>query len=272
MAEFDRIADVYDETRDPLPPSVLTTVEAMLTETQCHRVLEIGVGTGRVAKPLADAGWAMYGADLSGGMLRKAHAKGLRELVRADAARLPYRAESFDATLMTHVLHVFRDPSAVLQEASRVSRRRVVVIVNQRAMRDPGSTPPERRQRELFYQLRAERGYPVPPERRRHWWRERALLRQVPPSESRIVELPASPRNWEDWMRGMHRRAYSLADDLPDGVLNEILEEMRRRLPAPPTPRPRSTVVAMWRPSQLREVPPLTAGGEGSSFPSGEAD
>ncbi|MGA7922798.1 MAG: class I SAM-dependent methyltransferase, partial [Thermoplasmata archaeon] len=160
MAEFDRIADIYDSTRDPLPSSVLDVVESMLTMANCRRVLEIGIGTGRVAQPLAEAGWEMTGVDLSGAMLRRAWAKGLHRILRADAARLPVVSGAVDATLMTHVLHVFEDPAAVLREAGRVASRRVVVIVNQRATSDETALQPERQRRELFYQIRAERGYP----------------------------------------------------------------------------------------------------------------
>lgn len=259
MAEFDRIADVYDATRNPLPSSVLNAVESMLTSAHCHRILEVGVGTGRVAKPLAEGGFDVVGADLSGAMLRKAWDKGLHRLVRADAAHLPFAADAFDAALMTHVLHVFEDPAAVLREASRVASRRVVIIVNQRSTLDETVLQPERQRRELFYQLRAERGYPVPPNRRRHWWRERALLRAVPPAESRVIDLPASDHVHEDWLQSMRRRAFSMTADLPDDVLQDIIAEVRRRLPDRPASRPRATTVAMWNPSQLRDLATLTA-------------
>ncbi|MGA7922840.1 MAG: hypothetical protein WCA77_02555, partial [Thermoplasmata archaeon] len=95
--------------------------------------------------------------------------------------------------------------------------------------------------------------------RRRQWWRERALLRAVPPLEARVIQLPAREQAPDDWLKAMGRRAYSMTADLPDEVLQDILAEVRQRLPERPLPRPRATTVAMWDPGQLRGLAELTA-------------
>jgi hypothetical protein len=55
--DFDRAADTYDGTR-ALPPEALgQTTELLSGEIGSRRCLEVGVGTGRIARPLAAAGY-----------------------------------------------------------------------------------------------------------------------------------------------------------------------------------------------------------------------
>jgi ubiquinone/menaquinone biosynthesis C-methylase UbiE len=74
------------------------------------RCLEIGVGTGIVALPLADAGIPMVGVDLSAPMLarliEKAGGRRPFPLVRGDATRLPFADGSFGGAVVRHVLHL----------------------------------------------------------------------------------------------------------------------------------------------------------------------
>jgi ubiquinone/menaquinone biosynthesis C-methylase UbiE len=70
--KFDRVADIYDATRglperEVIPTCDLIVQAAGLNEKSC--VLEVGVGTGRVAVPLAEKVGAMFGIDLSRPML-----------------------------------------------------------------------------------------------------------------------------------------------------------------------------------------------------------
>jgi len=125
MAErvsFDRIADVYDETRG-LPPRVLAKAIGVLAEAlEGKRVLEVGVGTGRYAVPLQKSGIEVVGVDIAPRMVARALEKGLRGVVFADGAQLPFRSESFDAATTNHVLHLVPDWQRVLREIDRVLR------------------------------------------------------------------------------------------------------------------------------------------------------
>jgi SAM-dependent methyltransferase len=90
-------------------------------------VLEIGVGTGRMARPLAAAGLRVTGLDLSAGMLAhlRTHWPGelaAARLVQADANRLPLAAGAYDAVVAVHVLQLLADWSSALAEARRVLR------------------------------------------------------------------------------------------------------------------------------------------------------
>jgi SAM-dependent methyltransferase len=124
---FDRAADYYDATR-ALPEDSMDELTALLAGELGGRqpCLEIGVGTGRIARPLREAGVALAGMDLSAGMLSRlvANAGGAPPfpLVRADATRLPFAAGSFGSVLAVHVLHLIPEWRVAVDESLRVLR------------------------------------------------------------------------------------------------------------------------------------------------------
>jgi len=124
---FDRAAGYYDATR-ALPASTMARLVGLLSGEISGRqpCLEIGVGTGRFALPLAAAGLAMAGSDISGAMLGRlaANAGGRSPLplVQADATRLPFAAGSFGSVLAVNVLHLIPDWRIAVDEAVRTLR------------------------------------------------------------------------------------------------------------------------------------------------------
>jgi phosphatidylethanolamine/phosphatidyl-N-methylethanolamine N-methyltransferase len=90
-----------------------------------NQILEIGIGTGLTA-PLDPDDCHITGIDVSESMLREAarNLDGRRniQLVRMDAARLTFSAESFDVVYAAYVISVVPDPLAVLSEMRRVCR------------------------------------------------------------------------------------------------------------------------------------------------------
>ena len=119
---FDRVADRYDETRG-LPPRAMAKAIGVLAEAlQGKRVLEVGVGTGRYAVPLQKSGIEVVGVDIAPRMVARGLEKGLRDVVFADGAHLPFRDASFDAATTNHVLHLVADWRVVLREIERVLR------------------------------------------------------------------------------------------------------------------------------------------------------
>lgn len=131
---FDRAVDYYDRTRALSPATEASMVEAVSAELRGRgRVLEIGVGTGRIALPLRAAGADVVGVDISLGMLERLAAKGSAPVVAGDATRLPFRDASFGAALAVHVLHLipaWRDAAA---ELLRVVYPGGVLLVSQGA-------------------------------------------------------------------------------------------------------------------------------------------
>lgn len=108
------------------------------------RVLELGVGTGRIALPVAVAGCPVTGIDLSADMLatlqRQLPAPDAApiDLVRGTITALPFRDDVFDAAMATHVLHLVPDWKAVLGDLVRVVRRGGALLLG-RDWVDPAS-------------------------------------------------------------------------------------------------------------------------------------
>lgn len=125
---FDRAAHIYDETRG-FPPGIGDLVAEAAYELMppSARVLEVGVGTGRIARPLLKRRVNITGFDLSRKMMARLletlPAETVRPaLVEGDAASLPFETESFNATLSVHVFHLIADWRAALDEVRRVLR------------------------------------------------------------------------------------------------------------------------------------------------------
>ena len=125
---FDRAAGFYDATRG-FPAGVEQRVADAIAQAgrlgRGSRVLEIGVGTGRIALPLAKQVDRVVGIDLSRLMMQQLLAKrgdlGV-DLARADATRLPFPDASFDAAIGVHIFHLIPGWRAVLSELGRVLR------------------------------------------------------------------------------------------------------------------------------------------------------
>lgn len=119
---FDRVADVYDRTR-AIPPAATRTIAASISailrsKSERSRVLEIGVGSGRISGPLSAAGLSVTGIDISRDMLAILHQRAPRvEAVRAEATHLPFRPGSFDAVLFVQILHLVPDIDAAIAAA-----------------------------------------------------------------------------------------------------------------------------------------------------------
>jgi SAM-dependent methyltransferase len=113
MSAYDAIARVYD----PWSRSVVEDVAFYVEEAQRAGgpVLELGVGTGRIAVPIAAAGIDVVGVDLSAGMLEMARARaelaGVRVDLRLGDLRDPPVAETFPLVLcpFRSLLHMETD-------------------------------------------------------------------------------------------------------------------------------------------------------------------
>ncbi len=125
---FDRAAGFYDETRG-FPPGEEKAIAALMARAgdlkPTSRVLEVGIGTGRISLPLAAHVNAVYGVDLSRPMMARLREKQRSErigLAEADAVRLPFPDKTFDAVLAVHVFHLIPAWQAALREVARVLR------------------------------------------------------------------------------------------------------------------------------------------------------
>ncbi len=117
---------------------------------KASRVLDVATGTGEQAYAFAERGFNVVGVDLSEDMLEVAKKKkknGKAEFEMADATRLPFENESFDASCVSFALHDMIVPirEKVLTEMSRVTKKNGTLIIVDYDL------PQERIRRSLVY-------------------------------------------------------------------------------------------------------------------------
>jgi SAM-dependent methyltransferase len=120
---FDRAVEYYDRTR-ALPAEAHEQVIGIAAAELDGRgrVLEAGVGTGRIGIDLARAGIPLVGVDLSLPMLQqlRANAAGSTPpVLQGDATALPFPDGAFGAAVACHVLHLIADWPRALAELAR---------------------------------------------------------------------------------------------------------------------------------------------------------
>lgn len=133
---FDRVAEIYDRTRGLPTEAMAKLIETLATQLKKReRLLDIGVGTGRFAEPLQEAGFNVVGIDISKKMIGKAKEKGVKNLLLSDARFLPFENKSFDVTISVHVLHLISEWQKTLREVCRVTRHAMFSLYD--AHKDP---------------------------------------------------------------------------------------------------------------------------------------
>jgi ubiquinone/menaquinone biosynthesis C-methylase UbiE len=156
---FDPVAHIYDATRGypvEVAQSIAQAIETTAGATPATTFLEVGIGTGRIAFPLASLGHIYSGVDISEKMVEQLETKlgehGWQEyqqpwgsmpdedgakfpvvrrfsnaqqqasmrLVIADMTALPFRGGSFDVVVAVHVFHLVDGWQQALHEVLRV--------------------------------------------------------------------------------------------------------------------------------------------------------
>jgi ubiquinone/menaquinone biosynthesis C-methylase UbiE len=124
---YDRIAPIYDRlfTRHHLHAREMVSIlsENFAGREDTIRILDLGCGTGIVARMLADEGFDTIGLDFSLESLRQLQqqSSGI-PLVCADALRLPFLDRSFDVIVSLGAWRHFPRPKGVMAEIDRVMK------------------------------------------------------------------------------------------------------------------------------------------------------
>jgi SAM-dependent methyltransferase len=246
--EFDQISVAYDATRSPLDAATLDGFAGALRDRGVSRLLEVGVGTGRIAGPLADRGFEVTGLDASRGMLSVARSKGVGRLLRGSAYRLPFADGAFDAAFFVHVLHLLDEPPAALYEAGRVGRAGAFALVH------PGGGPgdgfadgtPDDARRAVWRAL-AREGISPPSRTGGPRARERLLLDLLPPSELTVLSDREVTEPLAKALAMFEQRASRHVLRIPDEVLARAVAAARAELGDRTITYRRREALAVWR-------------------------
>ena len=121
-ARYDGVAEWYDRefATGELATAPRETMLRLLGDGP-GRLLDVGCGTGAHTAILPEHGWDAVGVDISEDQLRLARERGL-EVVRADAADLPFEDATFDAVVSMWTHTDVEDFTALVREVARVLR------------------------------------------------------------------------------------------------------------------------------------------------------
>lgn len=211
---FDRVAEIYDATRS-LPGEVMKRLMETLSAelVGCTEILDVGVGTGRLAEPLQHVGFEVVGIDISRKMAGKAREKGVKQLLLADARFLPFKSEAFDAAICVHVLHLISEWRKVLQEICRISRSALFSLST--SLRNPV--------REAYGRLLRRCGY----EGHRSGISEQQLEDLSLPAKSLFVS--SYEVHADDSLTSLEQQASSSQWEIPEDVNLKIVEELKTK-------------------------------------------
>lgn len=231
---FDPIAPSYDRTRTLDPRAMAAALDVMVHRfppARYRRVLDVGIGTGRLAFPIAGRGYRVVGVDISRAMLARFRRRRARrptapvQAVRADATRLPFPDRSFDLAYWVHVLHLVPAWKGALDEVLRVARPGGVLL----NLRTEGGRDIDALSDEYHRILRAL-GYPRP---RVGVRRRETVLRYL---ESRGCRVGRRTDRWEweervsvgEAMHNLDIRSYSMARHAPLPAHRRAMHELHR--------------------------------------------
>lgn len=239
---FDRVASIYDATRWAGVPAVV--MEKILlsmkgTFTGCRIILDVGIGTGRFAQYFNNNGFAIVGVDVSLPMMKQAREKGVADLVRADAQHLPFRDESFDGSLMIHLLHLVHDWVHVIHEVGRVTKN---VVVSE-AGNAEGFNP-----RQSYLEMREQMGYPL----KRLNDAEYGLRKKIRPMSIVSAGDYWTEINAEEEITDFEARKSSVMWDVPSDLHRRIIKRLHEEYDGKSLRRHDMPEVVSWDPAELR--------------------
>lgn len=230
---FDRAVDYYDQTRalpSDLHDTMIETLVSAAGIMYDSRMLEIGIGTGRIAISTAQHVRRLFGVDLSlemmGVLRKKLEGTALHiEIAQANALELPFEENWFDVVYAVHVYHLVHNWQNALLDARRVLKPggRFVVNFHKREQ----ETPNVRLRRRLKELAQAE-GVDVS---RPGAQTEEEILEEiskwggnhsiVPISTTEDTEIP------EKILEQLDRQIFSETWMIPRAVMDKVKPELR---------------------------------------------
>ena len=214
---LDRVAEVFDRTRG-FPQRVMNKILKTLKEELegCRRILDVGVGTGRLSKPLQDVGFEVVGVDVSKKFLGKAYERGTEDLILGDACSLPFQDSTFDASISVGTLHLIADWRSALREIARVTMESLFSI-HYSTHEEYRTTPSG-----VYKEFVEKHGY----SHRRPGVGEWKLKEIIKPTKYRFVTSYNVSTN--ERIAFLREKAFSYQWNVPEDLHEKAVEELRR--------------------------------------------
>lgn len=236
---FDRVSDVYDSTRG-LPPGiseqVTDTILNIVSPTSETHFFEIGVGTGRIAIPIAKRGYSYTGIDISEKMLAELHRKleGISHkltAIKGDATALEFADNSFDVGLTVHVFHLVSAWKQALAEIRRVLKPGSPYLYTHGTLDSIQENSDSNNGRRLFQQrweeIIAGYSYPLP----RYGATEEEVLTELSAQGASLETVIAAQWKWESTVNKLlehyQNKVYRHGWHLPDDVFAKAIDDLR---------------------------------------------
>lgn len=225
---FDHAASIYDQTRLLPEPTATHGIQAILDITGPDAfLLDAGTGTGRIGIPLLQRGARLLGCDLSMKMLRRLQEKlPSSRFAQADASLLPFPANSFDAVLTVHVLHLVGPWRETLREFRRVLKPDGKYL-NIRTY-EPVSDSIRQQARDFWRSWLKAQGTDV---RQPGVQSRTEVLQELRKMGASVTEVEAvrytHPYTLREELERYHSRVYSEMWKIPDDIFAASLRELR---------------------------------------------
>jgi SAM-dependent methyltransferase len=149
-------------------------------------------------------------------MLAQGRPRGLKNVLLAEAHRLPFGKGSFDFSMSNHVLHLLDNWTGALQEMCRVSRDSFVSVVDR-----PGAIPDLDHE---YYDAVTASGIDTS----RPGLPERELATRVPPDETIPLGRFHDTASAESWVKLLGLKSSTSQWVVPSDVHEQIMRELER--------------------------------------------
>jgi len=245
LVSFDRIANRFDATRsypDETWKAVIEAVAGALDKEK--RILEAGVGTGRLAAPLQAKGFNIIGVDISARMLEKAREKRVEDLLEADLCALPFRDHVFAQTISVHVLHLIKGWKCALAEIARATTKSFVSVGFMK------EESPAEEVRRLYDEACKRLGFTV----HHPGVRERDLPELLPPDSEKPIVTLERPVDVQKLIEDYESRTYSQQWSVPDDIHAQAIQAMREECEGVETVMGKERIVLLeWDMKRIRK-------------------
>ena len=214
IVSFDRVAEIYDETRG-FPSFVMDKIiKTLMNELENYvNILDVGVGTARFSKQLQNHGYYVVGVDVSLEMLRKAAERGMHNLLIGSVCSIPLRDYSFDATISVGLLHLVKEWGVALREIARVTRKLLVSVIRRR--KSPAS--------DEYRDWLVRYGWKLP----QLGIAERELGAIVKPAKS--IDVTTYEVSVRKILAFLEQKAYSYQWDVPEEIHRRVMQQLKTR-------------------------------------------